>query len=64
MVGGGFRQGNPKYTNEWFFDWLDSGWLAKAAMNGFMDAPKRGVYHIEDLVLRGKKVEIEDVHFL
>lgn len=63
-IGAGFDQDNPKYTHEWLFDWLQSGWLAEAAMNGFMDAPKRGTYHIEDLILRGKVSEIEDVHFL
>lgn len=64
MVGAGFEQGDPEYTDEWLFDWIDSGWLAEAAMNGFIDAPKRGVFHIEDLILRGKKIEIENIHFI
>ncbi len=63
-IGAGTEQDDPRYVNEWLFDWLQSGWLAEAAMNGFMDAPKRGTFHIEDLVLRGKATEIEDVHFL
>src|SRR3989338_909325 len=64
QIGSGFEQENPKYTNEWLFDWLHSGWLARAAMEGFLDAPRNGVYHIEDIVLRGKRSEIEDLHFL
>ena len=63
-VGAGFMQDDPRYTNEWFLDWLDSGWLAEAAMNGFMDASKEGTYHIEDFVFRGKDSEGEHVHFL
>jgi hypothetical protein len=63
-VGAGFEQGDPRYTHEWLFDWLDSGWLAQAAMEGFLDAPRNGVYHIEDIVLRGEESEIEDMHLL
>ena len=63
-VGAGFEQEDPKYTHEWLFDWLDSGWLAEATMEGFLDAPRNGVYHIEDIVLKGKRSEIEDMHLL
>lgn len=63
-IGAGVDQENPKYVNEWLFDWLDSGWLAEAAMKGFLDAPRNGAYHIEDIVLKGKKSEIEDIHLL
>lgn len=63
-IGGGIDSKNPKYVNEWLFDWLESGWLAEAAMEGFLDAPKLGVYHIENLVLRGQVSEIKDVHLL
>lgn len=63
-IGAGFEQEDPRYTHEWLFDWLESGWLAEAAMEGFLDAPKHAVSHIEDIVLRGKRSEIEDVHLL
>ena len=63
-IGSGVEQEDPRYTHEWLFDWLDSGWLAQAAVEGFMDAPRGGVYHIEDIVLRNKRSEIEDVHLL
>lgn len=64
QIGSGFEQEDPRYTNEWLFDWLKSGWLAQAAMEGFLDAPRNGTYHIEDVVLKGKRSEIEDMHFI
>ncbi|OGY85869.1 MAG: hypothetical protein A2233_00035 [Candidatus Kerfeldbacteria bacterium RIFOXYA2_FULL_38_24] len=63
-LGAGFDQEDPQYTHEWLFDWLASGWLAQAAMEGFLDAPRNGVYHIEDIVLRGQNSEIDDMHLL
>lgn len=63
-IGAGFMQEDPRYTHEWLFDWLKSGWLAEAAMNGFMNAPHNGAFHVEDIVLHGKKSEIEDIHLL
>jgi hypothetical protein len=64
QIGAGFEQEDPRYTNEWLFDWLESGWLAQAAMEGFLDAPRNGAFHIEDIVLKGKRSEIEDLHFI
>ncbi|MDE1966764.1 MAG: hypothetical protein KGI45_01665 [Patescibacteria group bacterium] len=64
MMGAGFEQYDPLYANEWLMDWLNSGWLAEAAMNGFINAPRDSAKRIEDLVLRGIKNEIEDVHFV
>ena len=61
-VGAGVFQMDPRYTNDWLKDWLASGWLADAAMNGFLNAPHNGTYHVEDIVLRGEKSEIEDMH--
>lgn len=63
-IGAGVEQEDPRYVNEWLFDWLDSGWLAEAAMNGFLNAPRKGVYHMEEVVLKGKRSEIEDIHLL
>jgi hypothetical protein len=63
-IGAGIDAQDPEYVDEWLFDWLNSGWLAEAAMQGFLDAPKMGTYHVENIVLRGKTSEIEDVHLL
>lgn len=49
-VAGGISQDDPAYTDEWLFDWLDSGWLARAAINGFVEAPIMGTYALEKLV--------------
>lgn len=64
LIGAGFEQNDTRYTNEWLFDWLKSGWLAEATLSGFLNAPKNGTYHVEDLVLHGKRTEIEDIHFI
>ncbi len=63
-VGAGFEQDDPRYVNEWLFDWLSSGWLAQASMEGFLDAPRNGAYHVEEVVLKGARSEIEDMHLL
>jgi hypothetical protein len=52
-VGAGISQQDPRYTNEWLFDWVKSGWLAEAAMSGFLDARQFGVRNIIDVVFRG-----------
>lgn len=49
-VGGGITMEDPRYTHEWFFDWINSGWLAQAAMNGFLEAPKYGIFNIYKVI--------------
>ena len=56
-VGGGIPQANPKYTDEWLFDWIESGGMARMAWNGYMEAPTHGTYRIENIVL-GKEQTI------
>ncbi len=63
-IGAGFEQEDPQYTHQWLFDWLNSGWLAQAAVEGFLDAPRNGAYHIENIVLHGKPSEIVDINSL
>ena len=63
-LGSGIGQRDPEYASEWLFEWIESGWFAKAAMSGFLDAPKKGTYHIEDLILRGEKTEIRNIHLI
>lgn len=52
-IGGGIPQLDPEYCGEWLDDWLQSGWLARAAVAGFTNAPKRGTYRIEEIVTNG-----------
>lgn len=62
-TGAGIDQEDPKYTNEWLFDWIESGWLAEAAMQGFLDAPKFGTYNIE-AVIQHKHYQGESLQLL
>ncbi len=48
--GFGMRQENPEYTNQWLFDWLEQGYLAEAAMEGFIEGEKLGVFKIEKII--------------
>lgn len=63
-IGAGFEQEDPRHTDQWLFDWLNSGWLAQAAMEGFLDAPINGAYNIEDVVLRGERSEIPNTYLM
>ncbi len=60
-IGAGIDSKNPKYVAEWLFDFLESGWLAEAAMQGFLNASKMGTYNIESLLLRGEVKESDDL---
>lgn len=57
-VGGGTPQNDPQYADEWLFDWVDSGGLARMAWSGFMEAPTHGAYRIEEIIT-GMPVELE-----
>ena len=59
-IGAGASQYQPRYTNEWLFDWVESGWFAEAVMEGFMEAPKFVTYNIEK-ILDGKLEEVRKV---
>ena len=57
-VGGGTPQHDPRYADEWLFDWVESGGLARMAWNGFIEAPTHGAYRIEEIIT-GLPVELE-----
>ncbi|HCM45273.1 MAG TPA: hypothetical protein DIS54_00330 [Candidatus Veblenbacteria bacterium] len=59
-MNGGVTQNDPRYTNEWLFDWVNSGGLARLAWNGFIEAPTHGAYRIESIIT-GKKVELANL---
>ena len=52
-IGAGFKQKNPKHTNQWLFDLLKKGRLAEAAWNGFLKGRKYGTYNIVDFLHSG-----------
>jgi len=60
-AGAGIPQRDPRFVDEWLQDMLNSGWLARAAVNGFTNAPKRGAYRIEEIVAHKKQVLPEPV---
>lgn len=49
-LGAGVDQENPKYAAHWLFDYLESGRLAEAAMQGFIEAEKSGTYNIKEII--------------
>ncbi|MFA5359010.1 MAG: hypothetical protein WC310_04315 [Patescibacteria group bacterium] len=63
-IGGGLDQLDPKYTHQWLFDWIYSGWLAEAAFEGFLDAPKFGTYRIEQIIFKRETKEEKGVVLL
>ena len=60
-LGAGMDQLDLKYIDEWLFDWINSGRLAEAAAQGFLEAPKSGIFNIEKILAkqagRAKKVK-------
>jgi len=49
-LGAGIAQDDIRYVCEWLFDWINNGRLAEAAVQGFLEAPKMGVYNIEKVI--------------
>ena len=47
--GFGFLQKNPVFINQWLFDWLEKGYLAEAAMQGFIEGNQSGTFNIEKI---------------
>ncbi|MFH1621431.1 MAG: hypothetical protein ABIB04_05120 [Patescibacteria group bacterium] len=60
MVGAGVTQNDPRYTNEWLFDWINSGGLARMAWNGYIEAPTHGSYRIESIITK-EKIELHKI---
>jgi hypothetical protein len=58
-MGSGFRQENPAYTDEWLFEWLNTGIIAEAAWEGFTEAPKYGTYNIEKVIFSKNKENVK-----
>jgi hypothetical protein len=49
-LGSGIPQENPNYTNQWLFDFLESGRFAEFAMQGFIEGEKLGTLNIEKII--------------
>jgi len=50
VVGAGVPQEEPKYAHEWIIDYLDKGWLAEAALQGYLEVTRKGVENIKKVV--------------
>jgi hypothetical protein len=48
--GSGMLQEDPDFTRNWLFDWLDKGYIAEAAMQGFIEAEQLGTYNIQKII--------------
>lgn len=49
-VGAGVDSLDPEYVDEWLPDLLESGRLARAAMDGYLNAEQMGTYNIEKII--------------
>lgn len=50
-IGSGIVSENPKYADQWLFDYVRCGKLAEAALEGFIEAEKLGTYNIKKICL-------------
>lgn len=50
--GFGIMQEDPSYCHQWLFDWLQRGYLAEAAMQGFIEGERFGVMKIKSILER------------
>lgn len=48
--GFGLAQENPDLTEQWLSDWLNQGFLAEAAMQGFVEGEKAGTLKIKEII--------------
>jgi len=48
--GFGILQEDPDYLSQWFFDWLEKGYLAEAAFQGFIEGEQMGTINIQRLI--------------
>ena len=49
-LGSGILQEDPRYIDEWLFDYLKGGRLAESALGGFIEAEKLGTFNIEKIL--------------
>ena len=50
--GFGLSQEDPSHVHQWLFDWLNQGYLAEAAMQGFIEGEKLGTIKIKQIISR------------
>lgn len=58
---GVIRQEDPRYTDQWLFDYWRKGLLAERAWLGFLRLRKLGTYNIQDVIRSGRFEPSHDV---
>ncbi len=53
-IGAAVAQENPKYADQWLYDYLNAGDFAEMAMQGFVEIEKMGAYNIENIIQKQK----------
>lgn len=53
--GYGILQKDLKYLKEWLFDWLEEGYFAEMAFEGFLEGERFGVKKIEKIISEAKQ---------
>ena len=51
-LGAGINQEDPRYVAQWLDDAIKSGWLAEASSQGFLEAPRMGIYNIKKILAK------------
>lgn len=54
-IGAGIAQESPTYAHQWFYDLLEAGDFAEAAMQGYVEIEKMGTYNIEKIISDNNK---------
>ncbi|PKL72515.1 hypothetical protein CVV26_01340 [Candidatus Kuenenbacteria bacterium HGW-Kuenenbacteria-1] len=54
--GFGFLPEDLNYITQWFFDWLEMGYFAEAAMQGFIEGEKLGALNIQKIICENKNI--------
>lgn len=60
ITGAGVPQEDPRYANEWLFEWLDGGVLIDSAISGYFETAKYGTFNIEKIVFGAHVVVKEE----
>jgi len=48
--GFGLFQEDLAHIEQWLFDWIEKGYLAETAMEGFIEGEKMGTYNIQNII--------------
>ena len=58
-TGAGIEQEDPKYANEWIFDWLEEGIFMESAISGYFETEKCGTFNVEKIIFGKNKIKKE-----